>query len=186
MAEVQRLSTASLAVTETSLSNAWPQAHGLYDPAFEHDACGVGFVAHIKGLRSRQIIDDADRILRHMAHRGACGCEPNTGDGAGILTALPHEFLTRVARRDLGGDVLQVVAQDVEDGAEAFEVGGAGVDAGGETGVRKHEASQVGGTSVPPAGEPLEDRPQPLGARRHFFRQHPRLAHGELDAAKDG
>src|SRR4051794_17830606 len=70
-----------------------PPKRGLYDPAFEHDSCGVGFVANIKGVRSRQIIDDADRILRHLVHRGACGCEPNTGDGAGILTGLPHEFL---------------------------------------------------------------------------------------------
>jgi len=80
----------------------YPAAHGLYRPENEHDSCGVGFVAHIKGLRSRQIIDDADRILRHMVHRGACGCEANTGDGAGILTALPHEMLRRVARQDLG------------------------------------------------------------------------------------
>ena len=78
-----------------------PKAHGLYDPANEHDSCGVGFVAHIKGERSRQIIDDADRILRHMVHRGACGCEENTGDGAGMLTALPHEFLAKVAQQDL-------------------------------------------------------------------------------------
>ncbi|RMG39579.1 MAG: glutamate synthase large subunit [Planctomycetota bacterium] len=74
---------------------------GLYDPRFEHDACGVGFVAHVKGRRSRQIIDDADRMLRHMTHRGACGCEKNTGDGAGILTALPYEFLNRVAEDEL-------------------------------------------------------------------------------------
>ncbi len=79
-----------------------PQKHGLYDPAFEHDSCGVGFVANIKGVRSRQIIDDADRILRHMDHRGACGCETNTGDGAGILTGLPHEFLVAAAQADLG------------------------------------------------------------------------------------
>jgi glutamate synthase (NADPH/NADH) large chain len=78
-----------------------PKAHGLYDPANEHDSCGVGFVAHIKGERSRQIIDDADRILRHMVHRGACGCEENTGDGAGMLTALPHDFLAKVAKADL-------------------------------------------------------------------------------------
>ena len=82
-----------------------PEAHGLYDPENEHDSCGVGFVAHIKGERSRQIIDDADRILTHMTHRGACGCEPNTGDGAGMLTALPHEFLARVAKSDLGVDL---------------------------------------------------------------------------------
>src|SRR5580704_10735087 len=79
-----------------------PEKQGLYDPAFEHDSCGVGFVANIKGVRSRQIIDDADRILCHMVHRGACGCEANTGDGAGILTGLPHEFLHRVAKQDLG------------------------------------------------------------------------------------
>jgi glutamate synthase (NADPH/NADH) large chain len=79
-----------------------PGKYGLYDPAYEHDSCGVGFVANIKGVRSRQIIDDADRILRHMDHRGACGCEVNTGDGAGILTGLPHEFLSKVAERDLG------------------------------------------------------------------------------------
>ncbi|MBL8814490.1 MAG: glutamate synthase large subunit [Planctomyces sp.] len=79
-----------------------PEATGLYDPQNEHENCGVGFVAHIKGQRSRQIIDDADRILRHMDHRGACGCEENTGDGAGMLTALPHGFLARVAKEDLG------------------------------------------------------------------------------------
>ncbi|MFO1094406.1 MAG: glutamate synthase large subunit [Planctomycetaceae bacterium] len=81
---------------------ATPEAVGLYDPAYEHDACGVGFVAHLKGVASRQIVDDAERILRHMTHRGACGCEENTGDGAGILTALPDAFLRKVARRDLG------------------------------------------------------------------------------------
>ncbi|HID24301.1 MAG TPA: glutamate synthase subunit alpha, partial [Planctomycetaceae bacterium] len=80
----------------------FPQARGLYDPTKEHDNCGVGFVAHIQGKRSRQIIDDARRILVHMEHRGACGCEPNTGDGAGILTALPYEFLEKVARDELG------------------------------------------------------------------------------------
>ena len=78
-----------------------PPARGLYDPAYEHDSCGVGFVAHIKGQRSRSIIDDGIEILRHLVHRGACGCEENTGDGAGILTALPHEFLGTVSAADL-------------------------------------------------------------------------------------
>ncbi|HEX6960544.1 MAG TPA: glutamate synthase-related protein, partial [Lacipirellula sp.] len=82
-----------------------PAKHGLYDPAFEHDACGVGFVAHIKGQRSHQILLDAEEVLRNMDHRGACGCEANTGDGAGILTALPHEFLAKVAKADLGVDL---------------------------------------------------------------------------------
>ena len=82
-----------------------PPQQGLYDPAFEHDACGVGFVAHIKGERSHQILVDAEIVLRNMDHRGACGCEPNTGDGAGILTALPHEFLAEVVKSDLGADL---------------------------------------------------------------------------------
>ena len=79
-----------------------PDKQGLYDPANEHDSCGVGFVAHIKGQRSHQIVLDAEEVLRNMDHRGACGCEANTGDGAGILTALPHEFLQKVVQADLG------------------------------------------------------------------------------------
>ena len=79
-----------------------PSASGLYRPDFEHDSCGVGFVAHIKGERSHRIVLDANHLLCRMDHRGARGAEPNTGDGAGILTALPHEFLTRVARESLG------------------------------------------------------------------------------------
>ena len=82
-----------------------PEATGLYDPANETENCGVGFVAHIKGQWSRSIITDADRILRHMDHRGACGCEENTGDGAGMLTGLPTRFLKRVAKEDLGIDL---------------------------------------------------------------------------------
>jgi glutamate synthase (NADPH/NADH) large chain len=65
---------------------------GLYSPLFEHDACGIGFVANIKGNKSHQIISDALTILENMEHRGACGCEHNTGDGAGIMIQVPHEF----------------------------------------------------------------------------------------------
>jgi glutamate synthase (NADPH/NADH) large chain len=79
----------------------YPRKQGLYDPAYEKENCGVGFVAHIKGERSHQIVLDADHVLRRMNHRGACGCEPNTGDGAGILTALPHEFLAKIAKQEL-------------------------------------------------------------------------------------
>ena len=82
-----------------------PEPHGLYLPEFEHDSCGVGFVAHMKGERSRQIVVDADRILRHMDHRGACGCESNTGDGAGIMTAVPDEFLRRIAEEQVGAEL---------------------------------------------------------------------------------
>jgi glutamate synthase (NADPH) large chain len=86
-------------------SHGLPAAVGLYDPANEKDSCGVGFVAHIKGQRSHQIVLDADQVLRSMEHRGACGCEENTGDGAGILTSLPHEFLRRVARDELHAEL---------------------------------------------------------------------------------
>jgi len=65
---------------------------GLYDPAYEHDACGIGFVANIKGVKSHQNVIDALTILENMEHRGACGCEINTGDGAGIMIQIPHEF----------------------------------------------------------------------------------------------
>ncbi len=67
--------------------------NGLYLPDFEHDACGIGFRAHLKGGKSHQIVADAITMLERMDHRGACGCDPNTGDGAGILLQIPHEFL---------------------------------------------------------------------------------------------
>jgi glutamate synthase (NADPH) large chain len=82
-----------------------PRKQGLYDPANEKDSCGVGFIAHIKGQRSHKIVQDAGTALVAMTHRGACGCESNTGDGAGILTALPLEFLQKVAKKDLGTDL---------------------------------------------------------------------------------
>src|ERR1700747_2174610 len=78
--------------------NGWPLKQGLYDPQFEHDSCGVGFVVNIKGKKSHKIIRDALTILVNLNHRGACGCEANTGDGAGILIQPPHEFLKLVAR----------------------------------------------------------------------------------------
>jgi glutamate synthase (NADPH) large chain len=65
---------------------------GLYDARYEHDACGIGFVANIKGNKSHQHIDDALTVLENMEHRGACGCENNSGDGAGIMIQMPHEF----------------------------------------------------------------------------------------------
>ena len=63
---------------------------GLYHPAFEKDSCGVGFIANIRGSKTHQIVSDALTMLERMEHRGACGCEPNTGDGAGILIQVPH------------------------------------------------------------------------------------------------
>jgi glutamate synthase (NADPH/NADH) large chain len=65
---------------------------GLYDASFEHDSCGIGFVANLKNRKSHHIVDDALKMLERMEHRGACGCETNTGDGAGILIQIPHEY----------------------------------------------------------------------------------------------
>ncbi|HUR11934.1 MAG TPA: glutamate synthase large subunit [Flavitalea sp.] len=65
---------------------------GLYSPQFEHDACGIGFVANIKGNKAHHVVSDALTVLENMEHRGACGCENNTGDGAGIMIQVPHEF----------------------------------------------------------------------------------------------
>ena len=73
-----------------------PEKHGLYDPLLEKDSCGVGFIANVKGVASHEIMTDAFHINSQMDHRGGCGFEENTGDGAGILTALPHRFLQRV------------------------------------------------------------------------------------------
>src|SRR5262245_31332946 len=72
-----------------------PPAQGLYDPRAEHDACGVGFVVHIKGQRSHAIVRKAFEVLINLEHRGACGCEANTGDGAGILIQTPDVFLRK-------------------------------------------------------------------------------------------
>ena len=69
---------------------------GLYDAAFEHDSCGVGFVADIKGRKSNEIVLQGIKVLERLAHRGAVGADPLTGDGAGILIQLPHEFLAKV------------------------------------------------------------------------------------------
>ncbi|HIL70188.1 MAG TPA: glutamate synthase subunit alpha, partial [Verrucomicrobia bacterium] len=82
-----------------------PAKRGLYDPANEKDSCGVGFVADMKGRPSHKIVLEADHALKRMDHRGGCGCEANTGDGAGILTTLPHEFLAKTAKTEFGIDL---------------------------------------------------------------------------------
>lgn len=70
-----------------------PRKQGLYDPQFEHESCGVGFVVNVKGKPSHEIVRLALTALNNLRHRGACGCEANTGDGAGILMQMPHSFL---------------------------------------------------------------------------------------------
>ena len=72
-----------------------PPAQGLYDPRNEHDACGIGFVVNIQGEQSHDIISKGLQILINLTHRGACGCDPQTADGAGILIQIPHKFFAR-------------------------------------------------------------------------------------------
>jgi len=81
-----------------------PRPHGLYDPSREHDACGIGFVAHIKGEKSREIVEGGLEILRRLRHRGGTGADPSTGDGSGILLQIPHRFFKAEGLR-LGFDM---------------------------------------------------------------------------------
>jgi len=74
------------------MKNGRPEAQGLYNPGNEHDSCGIGFVAHIKGNKSHEIIRRGLEVLANMDHRGATGSDAKTGDGAGILIQVPHDF----------------------------------------------------------------------------------------------
>ena len=78
------------------MQHAMPPASGLYDPRFEHDACGVSFVVDIKGQKSHDIVAMGIGALCSMEHRGATGAEVETGDGAGVLIQIPHRFLSEV------------------------------------------------------------------------------------------
>src|SRR3989440_578103 len=89
------LSTARGSDTTNMVKATSPLKQGLYDPQYEHDSCGLGFVVDVKGRRSRKIVEQACEVLLNLEHRGACGCEPNTGDGAGILLQIPHLFFQR-------------------------------------------------------------------------------------------
>ncbi len=81
-------------------NNQLPPQQGLYDPRFEHDACGVGFIVHMNGQKSHELVEQALTILKNLEHRGACGAETNTGDGAGILMQIPHKFFKKVAAQE--------------------------------------------------------------------------------------
>ncbi len=81
------------------MTKGLPPAQGLYDPQFERDSCGVGFICHIKGTPSHKIVSDALLMLENMNHRGACGCEEDSGDGAGILVRTPDAFLRKECRK---------------------------------------------------------------------------------------
>ncbi len=75
------------------MGTALPSPQGLYDSSYEHDSCGVGFIVDLKGRKSHQLVRDGLQALVNLNHRGACGCEDNTGDGAGVLIQIPHDFL---------------------------------------------------------------------------------------------
>ena len=83
-------------------SPSLPKAQGLYDPRHEHDACGIGFVANIKGQKSHQIVEQGLQILVNLTHRGAVGADPKAGDGAGILVQIPEKLLCKVLHTTLG------------------------------------------------------------------------------------
>jgi glutamate synthase domain-containing protein 2/glutamate synthase domain-containing protein 1/glutamate synthase domain-containing protein 3 len=79
----------------SSQTRGLPEPQGMYHPANERDACGLGFVVNIEGLKSHEIIEKGIQILINLTHRGACGCDPETGDGAGVLIQIPHAFFAR-------------------------------------------------------------------------------------------
>jgi glutamate synthase (NADPH) large chain len=80
---------------EATFRRGLPPAQGLYDPRHEHDACGIGFVASVRGEKSHELLRKGIQVLINLAHRGACGCDPETGDGAGLLIQVPHKFFAR-------------------------------------------------------------------------------------------
>ena len=80
-------------------NNYFPEKQGLYDPQFEKDSCGVGFVRNIKGQQSNEIIQQSLKVLKRLTHRGAVGSDPKTGDGAGLLIQTPHEFFIKIAKK---------------------------------------------------------------------------------------
>jgi len=88
-----------------------PPRQGLYDPQHEHDSCGVGFVVDLKGRKSSKMVQDALQILLNLQHRGASGCEKNTGDGAGILMQVPHDFLAEACAEAKGRITLPAPGQ---------------------------------------------------------------------------
>jgi glutamate synthase (NADPH) large chain len=90
--EMPAAQTKAATVERTATAPTWPQAQGLYDPRNEHDSCGVGFIAQMKGVKSHQIVKDGLAMLQNLTHRGAVGADPLMGDGAGVLVQIPDKF----------------------------------------------------------------------------------------------
>src|SRR5262249_1795504 len=87
-------------MSESTVTTGLPPAQGLYDPRHEHDACGIGFVASVKGHKSHDIIVKGIQVLINLTHRGAGGCDPETGGGAGVLLQIPHTFFARECAKE--------------------------------------------------------------------------------------
>ncbi len=102
------------------------EKQGLYDPQYEHDACGVGLLANIRGVKSHEIIEKGLQVLEHMVHRGAEGADPLTGDGAGIMVQIPHEFILlqgiAVPEKGRYGTGLVFLPKDAADQQKALEI----------------------------------------------------------------
>lgn len=113
------------------IKKAHPKAQGLYDPSLEHDNCGVGFLVDMKGRKSRRIVEGALEICVNLDHRGGCGCDANTGDGAGLFMQIPHQFYKRVCAEEAGFELPEegsygvgfiFLSQDPEDQAREIEI----------------------------------------------------------------
>ncbi len=142
-------------------------ATGLYDPAYEHDACGVGMVADLHGRPDHDIVDRGLTVLERLAHRGASGAEVETGDGAGILVQVPHRFLAAAAQEagftlpDAGGYAvgLAFLPTDADDAAQGADRRGADGGRGGADGARvAHGAHRARGPRPDRAGRHAADR----------------------------
>ena len=84
---------------------SFPSKQGLYDPQFEHENCGIGLIVDIKGRKSHEIVQGALEICVNLDHRGGCGCDPITGDGAGIFIQTPDKFFRKIARQKFSCDL---------------------------------------------------------------------------------
>lgn len=104
----------------------FPENQGLYDSTFEHDACGVGLLVNINGIKSHQLVEKGLQVLEHMVHRGAEGADPKTGDGAGIMVQIPHEFILlqgiAVPEKGRYGSGLVFLPRDDESRQEIFDI----------------------------------------------------------------
>lgn len=97
-----KIANLSLGRRTLSAFEKFPDKVGLYNKQLEKDSCGVGLVANLKKIASREIVVNANQMLVRMSHRGGCGCEPNSGDGAGILLGIPHQYYSKVVKEELG------------------------------------------------------------------------------------